>query len=168
MIPWPIWRQNVTSKIENKHVERLTNECFKTLDGVQTIKTKTAGIVPDITNDKYRRKPQSSILKTSKRETRTIMIARFGLLECGKNFKGTQSEMCTECNCVDDENHRLNHCIKWQNVNLYNEAEKVDFTKVHSDDLNIVRQIIPSIEKIWDTRISQGRMIIEQTLNIDH
>ena len=156
--PWPTWKQNVTSNIESKHVERLTDECFKTIDGERTIKTKTASIVPEITSNEYRRKPKTSILKTSKRETRTIMMARFGLLECGKNFKGTQSEMCNQCICVDDENHRLNHCIKWRNINLYDQTEKVDYTEVYSDDLNIVRRVIPFIENVWDTRMSQGRM----------
>ena len=41
-VPWPIWKQNVTSMIEKKHVERLKNECFKTVNGEQKIKTKTA------------------------------------------------------------------------------------------------------------------------------
>ena len=96
-----------------------------------------------------------------------MMISRFGLLECGKNFKGTKSEMCDQCSSVDDENHRLNYCVKWRNINLYDELEKVDFEKVHSDDLSIVRQIIPTIEKVWDTYSSQGRMKTAHSLNTE-
>ena len=45
-------------------------------------------------NSSYRRedqppimykKPQTELSKLSKQETKTILIARFGMLECGKN-----------------------------------------------------------------------------------
>ena len=66
--------------------------------------------------------------------------------------------MCNPCICVDDENHRLNHCIKQRNINLYDQTEKVDYTEVYSDDLNMVQRVITFIEKVQDTRMSQGRM----------
>ena len=82
------------------------------------------------------------------------MIARFGLLECGKNFKGTQSEMCTECNCVDDENHRLNHCIKQRNINLYDQTEKVDYTEYYGGGaISSTQTVFYNIIKIRPTKL---------------
>ena len=84
--------RKVMASIETKHHERLRDQCFKIVDGKLEPKTKTSSIIPVISTDKYKRQAQTTILKTSKQETRTIMIARYGLLECGKNFKGN---MCT-------------------------------------------------------------------------
>ena len=66
--------------------------------------------------------------------------------------------MCDQCCILDDENHRLNFCPKWQENNLFASNEKVDFSSVFADDLNTVRQVTVHIEKIWDTRNSNGKM----------
>ena len=89
----------------------------------QVLKTKSASIVPTVIANSYTRKPDISILRTSKRETKTIMIARYGLLECGSNYKGTISESCDTCNCPDNEDHCLNYCIKFKGTNMCNSAD---------------------------------------------
>jgi hypothetical protein len=66
------------------------------------IKSKTATLIEEIEKQDYVRKPKTEILKSSKQESRTILIARYGMLECGRNFKNSIKEFC-EC---DDENHR--------------------------------------------------------------
>ena len=86
------------------------------------------------------------------------MIARYGMLECGMNFKGTMSEMCLPCNTVDDENHRLNNCPRFQDINLFNSHEKKDFQNIYSSDHNVVKRIIPIIESVWNTKNSHGAM----------
>ena len=86
-MPRPLWIQKTKAAIESKHIERLIDQCHKTTEGIKTVKTKTASIVPVITASNYKRKPQYAILRTSKHETRTIMMARYGILECGNNYR---------------------------------------------------------------------------------
>ena len=78
------------------------------------------------------------------------------MLECGKNMKGTIPELCTECDVLDDESHRLNDCSKW--VNLSDNREKVDFWNVYNDDTHTVNAVVDEIEKVWETRFANGRM----------
>ena len=157
-IPPLEWKQQVKQSIEKRHVERLIAECHKNVDGNLVAKKKTATIVPKVTDQSYHRTPQLSILNTSKRETRTIMMARYGLLECGKNFKGTIKELCDQCTCLDDENHRINYCIKWRSINLYDQPDKIPFDDVYSDNLATIRLVTAQIEKVWNTRTAHGTM----------
>ena len=82
------------------------------------------------------------------------------MLECGQNFQGTLSSLCNQCNCIDNEDHRLNSCIKWRNVNLYDSIEKVDINKIYSNDINEIRPVISKIELVWNTRNAHGTMNI--------
>ena len=77
-------------------------------------------MIPHLTSNDYKREPLKEIIELSKYDTKTIITARFGMLQCGKNFKGTMQEMCNECQKIDDEDHRLNHCPKYQENNHYN------------------------------------------------
>ena len=106
----------------------------------------------------YRREPRPETIKASKQETKTMIIARFGMLECGQNFKGTLKQICDQCNIVDDENHRLNHCIKWRDMNLYDSHEKVDMKSIHSRDIGTLRPLLSIIEKVWNVRTAHGTM----------
>ena len=74
------------------------------------------------------------------------------MLECGQNFKGTISEKCNLCDVPDNENHRLNYCIKFRDINFFDNAEKVDFNLIHSNNVEILRDISPKIEKVWNTQ----------------
>ena len=85
-------------------------------------------------------------------------MARHGLLECGKNYKGTINEMCDQCRTVDDENHRLNTCTKWHTVNLCNSTEKIKFDDVYSDNIEDVRKVLAHVSKIWNTKTAHGTM----------
>ena len=85
-------------------------------------------------------------------------MARFGMLQCGVNYKGTINQQCSTCNTLDNEEHRLNYCKLWQDMNLYNEAEKIPFEHVYSADITVLRNIIPKIENIWNTRSAHGTM----------
>ena len=154
------WRSKVQSSIEKRHKERLHTECLETTDGVTKEKTKTASILTHITNANYKRQPQQEILKTTKHEAKTIIIARYGMLQCGKNFGGTMNRICNECETIDDENHRLNHCIKWKNSNFYDKSEKIDYDLIFSDKIEDLRRVIQSIEKVWNTRNAHGTMIV--------
>ena len=47
------------------------------------------------------------------------------MLECGLNFKGSMKPECVACGCPDDEEHRLNHCIKCEHNNFRGHADNI-------------------------------------------
>ena len=79
------------------------------------------------------------------------------MLECGKNFKGSMSELCPTCNVADDEEHRLNYCTKWEEINNLNRT-KVDFGDIYRNDSQILNNIVTSIERVWELKYANGRM----------
>ena len=142
------WKRIIKERVEVKNRIRLHDDCHKKENGVLTPKTKTKHIIQHLNGNTYQRAPLNEILYCTKQQTKTILIARFGMLECGKNFKGSLKETCTQCNEIDDEDHRLNHCRKYQDINLYNSACKVNFNDVFSSNEQTVRNIIAHIEKV--------------------
>ena len=111
------WRRKVTVAIEKRNKERLLDDCHKTYGGNRVPKTKTRSIIEKINTSEYTRKPETTILRMTKLETKTLITARYGMLECGKNLGGTIGGTCSECNVYDDENHRLNYCKRWKEIN---------------------------------------------------
>ena len=99
------WTREVKKSIEKSNTERLHDELHKTELGIKRRKTKTASIVDLIEDANYQRQPRPEIVQCSIRETETILISRFAMLECGKNFKGTMGEICKDCHVLDDESH---------------------------------------------------------------
>ena len=81
-------------------------------------------------------------------------MSQNGMLECGKNMKGTISEKCQSCDILDDENHRLNYCPKWRNSS----NGDVDFNDIYSSDSRKLDRIIHEIENIWELKYANGRM----------
>ena len=152
------WKNIVNAKIEKKNRNRLLNDCHKTENNIKMRKTKTARIVDALEERTYVREPVPEILLCDKQETKTILIARFGMLECGKNFKNSMTEKCKDCNVVDDENHRLNNCVTFRNLNLYDIHPKVDFFDIFSSDMTVLRTVIGQIEKVWNVKTAHGSM----------
>ena len=99
------WTKVVKQKIEVSNTNQLIADCHKLVEGVETPKSKTAFILSDLSDDAYQRKVHEDVLKCTKHEAKALLIARFGMLECGKNFKGTMRETCDVCKVNDDENH---------------------------------------------------------------
>ncbi len=81
------------------------------------------------------------------------------MLECGKNYKGTMNELCDRCNILDDENHRLNYCEKYIDINFLDADKKVDFNLVYSRNIDELRIILPKINKVWNTKNAHGTML---------
>ena len=160
-MPRPEWNRKVRIAIESKNKERLIDSCHKQEGENRIIKRKTASIIPIISNSTYKREPQINILRTSKRETKTITMARYGVLECGYNYKGTMKETCDLCNCIDDENHRLNFCKKWKNLNLSESVEKLDYNLIYSDNLMDIRHVTNVLENVWNTHNANGTIRTE-------
>ena len=100
-------------------------------------------------------------MKCTKKEAKTILTARFKMLECGNNFKGSQSQMCRECNIIDNENHRFNSCTKFKATNYCDDNMKVDFDLVFSDDIHVLRDIVPKLMKLWNLHNANGTMNVE-------
>ena len=80
------------------------------------------------------------------------------MLECGKNFKGSMREECTYCNELDNEDHRLNYCKKFQDINLYSSHVKANFDDIFSNDEQVVKRVISHIEKVWNVKTAHGSM----------
>ena len=156
-----MWTNRVKNVIENANIKRLLQDCHKTVNGEEIIKTKTVFVVKKIKETNYQRTPAAELTKCNKKETKAIMIARFGMLECGKNFQGTRDLNCSQCNTVDDEAHRLNYCLKYDNMNFRNCDTKVDFASFYSDDVNILKDLVRKISRVWNVKNANGTMITE-------
>ena len=98
------------------------------------------------------------ISQLNKSETKLLILSRFGMLECGINFKNKLSPTCTQCNSIDDENHRLNECPKWKRINYSEKAEKADFSDIFSNDCETVKNILLKIQTVWNATTENGTM----------
>ena len=157
--PFPIWKSQVSLAIEEKNKQELIDSCYKQVNNEKVSKTKTASIIPMLRSDNYKRGPIPEILSLNKLECKTLIIARFGMLECGKNYKGTRSEQCITCKSDDTEEHRLNNCLKFSNINYSNCNEKLPFDTVFSTNVEKLRTIIQRIETVWNVKTGHGTMI---------
>ena len=153
------WKKLVNLKAEVKNKQRLLQECHKKTNGVSHRKSKTAHIVDKIDNTIYIRQTCPELLSLNKHETKTILLARFRMLECGKNFKGSLNEVCRVCNADDNENHRLNHCKKYKSTNFHSSTNQVPFETVFSDDVTTLKKIVPFVCQVWNTRNANGTMV---------
>ena len=80
------------------------------------------------------------------------------MLECGKNYKGTMSEMCRYCDELDDETHRMNNCMHWDTINRASNNEKIDFHDIYSNEEAVLTEIIVNINNVWEIRFANGKM----------
>ena len=65
---------------------------------------------------------------------------------------------CLTCNVIDNEEHRLNHCLKLKDINCYNEMNKCPFETIYSNDTNVIRSMLKKIDKIWNVSMGRGSM----------
>ena len=156
--PFPLWKAKVTEATEKRHKDRLTNDCHKTEEGQNIPKTKTKHIIEKLNDSLYTRTPIEIIKGFSKKECRTLIIARYGMLECGKNFRGTMNERCITCDTIDNEEHRLNHCIKFRTINYLDDDQKVPFQSVFSDNVEEVKATLSRILKVRNVTNGRGGM----------
>ena len=126
----------------------MNEQCKNVKNDEISVKTKTAFVHEQLT-EQYVRKPPKEILKSTRQKARAIVLARAGMLECGKNFKGKMPERCTVCGSIDDEDHRMNHCVRWKNNNRCEMLEKIPFSNVYSDQSEILDIVLKEIEKVW-------------------
>ena len=153
------WKREVNEKIELKNKARLFEACHKMEDGRKIRKTKTAHIVDPLSADTYTRKPVSELQHLTKQETKTLIIARYKMLECGVNFRNSKSIICSTCKKTGNEDHILNHCIRYRDINCCDNEEKVNFSDVYSADIDVLKKTIDKIEKVWNTRNAHGTIL---------
>ena len=94
---------------------------------------------------------ENSIFNLSRLDARTIIMARYGMLECSKNYShkyGTKT--CKECLTIDNEEHRLNNCKRWRNVNLFNYDVEIDFNLIYSQNVEILKSIASILQSVWN------------------
>ena len=153
------WKNNVRKDFEHKNKLRLIEECYSKINGQDVPKTKTASILERLRDPAYIRNPLKEIMTLSKHETKSLIIARYGMLECGKNFKGTLDVRCNVCDCIDNEEHRMNSCTKYSNVNHCNDPTTFGFDNIYSHDMDTgIKLTISRIEKVWNVKTGHGTM----------
>ena len=152
------WRTSVKTAVQNKNKQKLMDHCIEKTPHGDKIKTKTAYIYEKLKNSSYTFEPLPELLSSNKIETKTILLSRCGMLMCGVNFKATIPAVCMECQVIDNEDHRLNHCHKWQDINFVNNDINANFLDVFSEDKQKLSTIVHSIQKVWELKLGNGSM----------
>ena len=90
------WKEKVRVAILKKNGQKLLENCVKTNGDDVKILTKTRHEHNALTTDKYNNEPLECFSLTDKQKARTIFLSQNGMLECGKNMKGTIPEVCKD------------------------------------------------------------------------
>ena len=152
------WKERVKQSILKINGSKLITQATSETPQGTKVKTKTRDIHNKLTSTPYSAKPMKEIVAGTKTQAKTIILARNGMLQCGKNFKGTMNEICSECNVIDDEDHRLNKCSKWKDTNNFNSTDSPHFTNIYSENEETLKIIVMEIEKVWEMRYANGKM----------
>ena len=140
---------------EKKNKEKLIEMCHDR----KGIKRKTKFILGTIKSDDYVRSPRYDILCKSRIRSRIQMMSMFGMLDCANNYKyGYKGNLCSVCNAIDDENHRINFCDKFKGENLYNSLVKFDFRCINSPNHETVDRAIDVVSVLWDLTNGKNEM----------
>ena len=153
-IPRRTWAKIVKDKMEQANKKRLYSDCHKTQEGVEIPKTKTVSIIDAISDPYYVREMNPSFKHLSKQECKSLVIARYGMLHCGRNYKGSLGDTCKSCNVLDDEEHRLNKCPLYKTQD--EPRPETNFNEVFTQDVTRVRNVLTNIEKVWNTHNANG------------
>ena len=124
----------------------------------EKVKTKTKFVLHQISEESYSGEPLPEIISSNRLRAKTLIIARSGMLECGKNFKATIPETCNTCMKVDDENHRMNECLNWKHLYSLSTGGKVDFQEVYCNDPLKLSAVIDRIWCVWKLSLGKGMM----------
>ena len=148
----------VEKAAEDINVRRLQEECRKRGGSGSELKTKTKSIVEELEKSGYKRKTLEIMHHGSITASRAIIMGRYGMLQCKANFSlGKRDKNCGSCGTLDDEDHRINHCILYRNVNLFDSIDKLDFNIIYSDKIDDSLRAVDNILKVWD--LGNGRNV---------
>ena len=68
------------------------------------------------------------------------------------------NEKCITCNVVDDENHRINDCVRFKDTNLYYSGHRYDFASIYSLEEDVINRTIEVVEHLWDLEHGKNEM----------
>ena len=149
------WKKLVTEVTERKHKEKLLGMCYSR----NREKTKTKELIEKIEPDSYKRTPRMDILNKPRYLSKVQIISMFHMLKCAANFKNSfNNANCDRCQAPDDENHRINNCVKFENINLYKSPLKIDFNYIYSDNEKAVERVLEAVCFLWDLRNGKNEM----------
>ena len=153
------WKKEVQEAAEKANTRKLHEECQSKGRGEAKAKTKTKTIIDKLNQPTYQRKPLEIMKYGSVLVTRALIMGRYGMLKCRANFSsGYGNKSCPKCNTIDDERHRINYCPVYQEINLYDCENKLDFDLIYSDDLNEILKVVEVILKLWDLGFGKNSM----------
>ena len=122
-------------------------------------KTKTKFVLEALNSVNYERKPRHGVIDRDGLNARAQIMSMSGMLDCAKNFRhkygGTN---CTVCNVLDDENHRINECYRYRELNLYHSRWKYEFRTIFSDDKDAVDRTLQVIVSLWNLENGRNEM----------
>ena len=99
-------------------------------------------------------------MKLTKLKAKAILMGRYGMLDCANNFQnGYKSKLCDACNKTDDENHRINECIKWKISNPVTLNEIFDYEKIYSNDIEDLEFASDIVLNKWDLKNGRNCMV---------
>ena len=129
--------------------------CFN----VKGEKRKTKFLLEKLKEESYVRAPRMDILCKSRLRSRIQIMSMFGMLDCAKNYKnGYKDDLCSVCQTIDDEDHRINSCTKFSDINLSNSLVKFDFSSIHSWDQDVVDRAIEVVDTLWNLHNGKNEM----------
>ena len=126
----------------------------------EKMRTKTLTISQKLDTGTYDINCKDNVLFTLPRYiAKTVIMARYGMLDCRNNFSyGYGSKVCPSCMTIDDEQHRINDCGKWSDVNLHRSDLRVDYNHIFSNDPEILKCISSIIQSIWNLENGKNEM----------
>ena len=155
LMPFAEWKRRVKIKIEEKHIERMKDEC----GGADGEKTKTKHFCRILQDKNFQRKTAPIILNRSKIGARAIIMGMSGMLDCKNNYHHKyKTKICDTCEVIDDESHRINDCKKFEKINLYNSNVKFDYSCIYSMNSDAVDRAEYVIRQLWDISNNKNEM----------
>ena len=80
-------------------------------------------------------------------------------MACANNYANKYGgKICRECDTVDDESHRINHCEKYVNINRRANTEKINFDDIYCRNTEKVLNVVRAILSIWDLERGRNEM----------
>ena len=150
------WKTIVGTVTEKKNRELMIRECYKDR-GRRETKTKTKSIIKKLESGEYERKPLPEIVNMNKLHSKAIIMGRYGMLECARNFQMKYGKKaCQLCGTEDTEEHRLNICPKWMDPN--NDWDPVRYSDIYSNDADKLKDIAKAILKKWEIDNGKNQM----------
>ena len=153
------WKTNVMTAAEQRNKDLMIEECHSVRDGSYKEKTKTKNLTALLESETYKRGQCVELMSLDKMRAKTIIMARYGMLNCANNFENMfGNKTCGTCKVIDDEMHRINSCKLWQDINKFNSTEKFVFGDVFTGDRNVLKEAADVILSIWNIEKGQNCM----------